>query len=150
MDRKRDWLAIATTDLSLSDEEVIALYARRWDIEVFFKTVKSYLGFAKEFSGRSFDMMCAEVAIVFTRYIMLTVTVRNETDFRTGGDLFFYICDELKDFTFVEALLFIFEFITETIGKFVSKSKVEKAKSFFLSALPSHFKGLLQIDSCES
>lgn len=150
MDRKRDWIAIATTDLSLSDKEVVALYARRWDIEVFFKTVKEHLGFATDFSGRSFDMMCAEIAIVFTRYIMLTITVRNETDLRTGGDLYFYVYDELRDFTFAEALLVIFELIDATLKKFVPMSRVKEAKAYFMSHLPSHFKEIMLLASCES
>ena len=50
---KRDWLAIGTTDLSLSPRQVIELYSRRWNIEVFFKTIKSLLGFAKECQARS-------------------------------------------------------------------------------------------------
>ena len=38
---KNEWLAILTTDLTLTVEEVIRIYAIRWDIEVFFKCTKS-------------------------------------------------------------------------------------------------------------
>jgi hypothetical protein len=69
---KRDWLAIGTTDLTLSPAKVISLYARRWNIEVFFKTVKSYLGFARECQSRSFDAIVCSVTVVFTRHMMLT------------------------------------------------------------------------------
>jgi len=148
--KTRDWLAIATTDLSLRNDEIITLYARRWDIEVFFKTVKSHLGFAKEFSGRSYDMMCAEVAIVFTRYIMLAVTVRNETDMRTAGDLFFFVYDELREFSLVEALLIIMEYFEETIDKFVNSRRIDAAKSFFFSVLPAWFKDFFAVYCCES
>jgi IS4 transposase len=64
---KRDWLAIGTTDLSLSPQQVVSLYARRWNIEVFFKTIKSCLGFARECQCRSFDAIVCSVAVVFTR-----------------------------------------------------------------------------------
>ncbi|MFH2061042.1 MAG: IS4 family transposase, partial [Pseudomonadota bacterium] len=33
-DKKRGWLAILSTDLSVADEEIIRLYSKRWDIEV--------------------------------------------------------------------------------------------------------------------
>ena len=69
---RRDWLAIGTTDLSLSPEQVVSLYARRWNIEVFFKTVKSCLGFARECQCRSFDAVVCSVAVVFTRHMILT------------------------------------------------------------------------------
>jgi Transposase DDE domain len=32
--RKRQWLALLSTDSTLSDEEIVRLYGRRWDIEV--------------------------------------------------------------------------------------------------------------------
>jgi len=34
--------------------------------------IKSYLKLAKEFQGRSFDMLVAHTTIVFLRYIMIT------------------------------------------------------------------------------
>ncbi len=37
--QKSQWLALLTTDLTLSEEEIIALYGKRWDIEVFFKMI---------------------------------------------------------------------------------------------------------------
>lgn len=39
--------AFISTDISLSDEEILDFYAQRWDIEVFFRTVKNRFAFAK-------------------------------------------------------------------------------------------------------
>jgi IS4 transposase len=39
----RDCLALLPTDTKLADEQVIKLYKRRWDIELFFKMTKSFL-----------------------------------------------------------------------------------------------------------
>jgi len=52
--KKSNWLAILSTDLTLSDQEIIRIYGMRWDIEVFFKTTKSLLKLQKECQGRSF------------------------------------------------------------------------------------------------
>jgi IS4 transposase len=57
---------IISTDMSLSEEEIIRLYGRRWDIEVFFKTCKSYLHL-RSYHGLSYDALTAHVAFVFTR-----------------------------------------------------------------------------------
>ena len=70
--KKSDWLAILSTDCTLSDQEIIRIYGIRWDIEVFFKTVKSLLKLQKEFQGRSYDSMISHTTIVFTRYIVLS------------------------------------------------------------------------------
>jgi len=49
--RKNEWLAILSTDCSLSEEEIIRIYGIRWDIETFFKCIKSLLCLQKEFQG---------------------------------------------------------------------------------------------------
>ena len=40
---RKDWLAFICTDTSLCEEEIIRIYGKRWQIEVFFKTCKSML-----------------------------------------------------------------------------------------------------------
>ncbi|CDI62632.1 transposase [Lactobacillus helveticus] len=41
--RQDDYLVLATTQLSLQPQEIIQLYARRWQIENYFKVAKQYL-----------------------------------------------------------------------------------------------------------
>ena len=57
--KKKDWLAILCTDTSLSEEEIIRTYGKRWDIEVFFKSCKSYLRLVKECRSTSYDALNA-------------------------------------------------------------------------------------------
>ena len=87
--RSKNWLAILFTDISLPDEEIIRIYGKRWDIEVFFKVCKSNLALSREFQGRSYDTMTAATAIVFMRYAMLSIEARNKSDGRTTGELFY-------------------------------------------------------------
>jgi SRSO17 transposase len=44
--RKRQWVALMTTDLSLSVAEIIELYAARWKIEAGFREIKQEIGSA--------------------------------------------------------------------------------------------------------
>ena len=37
---RKDYLCLLSTDLSLEENEIIRLYGKRWDIEVFFKVCK--------------------------------------------------------------------------------------------------------------
>jgi len=87
--RRKDWLIIVSTDTELSEEEIIRVYGKRWDIEVFFKACKSYLNLVKEYRGISYDAMNAHVAIVFSRYMMLSVIQRENTDDKTICELCF-------------------------------------------------------------
>ena len=59
------FLTVLSTDTELTEEEILRIYGKRWDIEVFFKMCKSYLSLSKEFQGRSYDMMTAHTTIVF-------------------------------------------------------------------------------------
>lgn len=45
----KNWLAVLSTDTAISNKEIIRIYGKRWDIEVFFKVVKSYLALQKSF-----------------------------------------------------------------------------------------------------
>jgi len=102
--RRNRWIAFASTDLTLTEEEVIGLYGKRWDIEVFFKICKSYLNLAREFQGLSYDSITAHTAVVMTRYIMLAVHKRQNDDPRSLGELFFLLYDEVADTRFADVL----------------------------------------------
>ena len=52
---KKDWIAFISTDMSLTPEEIIRIYGKRWQIEVFFKTCKSYLNLIGECHSLSYD-----------------------------------------------------------------------------------------------
>ncbi|MFP4398108.1 MAG: transposase, partial [Desulfonatronovibrio sp.] len=67
--RKKDWLALLTTDTDLPNEEVVRLYGKRWDIEVFFKMSKQHLGLEKNIQTRDFDSQIAYTSIVVDRYM---------------------------------------------------------------------------------
>ena len=40
---RKDWIAFISTDAGLAPEEILRIYGKRWDIEVFFKTCKSII-----------------------------------------------------------------------------------------------------------
>lgn len=149
---KSKWLALISTDLELSETEIIRIYGKRWNIEVFFKMCKSYLKLAKEFQGRSYDMMVAHTTIVFSRYIMLAVQNRNNTDLRTIGALFYYCCDELEDIKFLEALQLLIDVLKTALQEklFLTKEAMDEFLDYFISALPDFIKARVSISSCES
>ena len=123
--RKKDWLALMSTDLELANEEIIRIYGKRWDIEVFFKMAKQHLKLAKEIQCRDFDALIAHTSIVFMRYMFLAYQCRIETDHRTFGDLFYACCDEIADISFIEAIYRILTIAGERlreIGSYCEKT----------------------------
>jgi hypothetical protein len=150
--QKSQWLALLSTDLSLSEEEIVTLYGKRWDIEVFFKMVKSVLKLAREFHVRSYDALVSHTSIVFIRYIMLAVVARRNADPRTIGELFYSIYDEIQDITLMEALALLLELLKSTMKNFLvlSEDKVKELLIYFVNSLPAWLRGKVLLLNCES
>ena len=145
-DRKnrKKWLALGTTDVNLSEEVVIQLYGKRWDIEVFFKMCKSYLNLAKEFQGVSYDLIIAHTAIVMTRYIILAADKRHNQDHRTITELFHSCYDEMADVSFSRALTLVLDTLHATLHECITLSEEEISAIIdaFITAFSSKFNGI--------
>ncbi|MBP2633094.1 MAG: transposase family protein [Firmicutes bacterium] len=124
--------------MSLSEEEIIRIYGKRWNIEVFFKVCKSYLKLSKECNSLSYDAMTGHVAIVCTRYIMLAVQNRQAMDERTMGEIFYYCTDEMADITWVYSFHLLMQLFREILKNELSISEEELNKIFdaFMETLP--------------
>ena len=96
-DKKRGWLALLSTDTSLAEPEIIRLYGKRWDIEVFFKMCKQHLKLVKEIQLRDFDGLIGHTSMVLARYNVLTWFQRQRVDQRSFGDLFRYCNQEMEN-----------------------------------------------------
>ena len=116
--RKKDWLAIISTDTTISEEEIIRIYGKRWNIEVFFKACKSYLHLIKECRSLSYNALTAHVSIVFARYMMLSVTQRCNIDDKTICELYFRLMDELDDITFSQSMRIIIDALIESVMEY--------------------------------
>jgi hypothetical protein len=137
----KKWLALLSTDTTLTAEEIVKLYGRRWDIEVFFKMAKSFLKLAKEFQSRSFDALIAHATLVCCRYIMLELIKREHADPRTLGTLFYAVCDEMGQIGFTEALALLLKLLEETLGNIIGlcKEQVQQLIERFVQTLPCAF-----------
>lgn len=108
--RKKDWLVLLSTDIALPEADIVRIYGKRWDIEVFFKMAKQHLKLVKEIQCRDFDALIAHTTIVFMRYMFVAYNCRRETDQRTFGELFYACCDELRDISFIDSLYRVLTF----------------------------------------
>jgi len=141
-----------STDIELPDEEIIRIYSKRWNIEVFFKMAKSYLRLAKEFQGKSYDLMVAHTTIVFIRYIMLSLESRCGKDPRTIGNLFYVCCDELQDISLLESLQRLLILLEHALHDRLqlAEQEVRKLINYLISDLPLFFKERPAVCCCES
>ena len=142
---KKEWLAVISTDISLSEEEIIRIYGKRWQIEVFFKTCKSYLKLVKETRSTSYDALNAHVALVFTRYMILSINQRCNEDDKTICEIFYYLANELTDITFSRSLRIIMQAMLDTISEVfhITDEQLAEFTSSFINRLPKYMKDSL-------
>ena len=142
---RKDWLAFICTDTTLSEEEIIRIYGKRWQIEVFFRTCKSMLNLIGECHSLSYDALTAHVAIVFTRYMLLAMEQRQNEDQRTLGELFFFLVDEMADITFNRSLGILMDALMASLQEILKLSD-EQLTAFatdFEARLPEYLRNAL-------
>jgi hypothetical protein len=82
---QKSWTLILSTDLSLTPERIIKLYARRWKIEPMFNEIKHAFGIANAWEQTSralhrwVSMLC--VAYSLTRMVSLVIAAKKEQHF---------------------------------------------------------------------
>lgn len=135
--KRNDYLVLATTDISLSEDEIIQLYGKRWAIEVYFKICKQHLRFAK-YQGLSYDGIFAHTITVAVSYLILAVQHREQTDERTMGELFYLMIEELSDISFSEAISQLLELFKEVFANemVLSEEILNNIMDQFLQKLP--------------
>jgi hypothetical protein len=107
------------------------------------------LALAKEFQGRSYDMMLAHTTIVFMRYVMLALEARNSSDPRTIGEMFFYMCDEAADIKFSMSLMLVLELLKKILNDnpVISEEIAHQIMDTFILALPTVWKQKLKLSA---
>lgn len=139
---RKDWLAFLCTNPDLSEEEIIRIYGKRWQIEVFFKTCKSMLNLIGECHSLSYDALTAHIAIVFARYMLLALEQRQNKDQRTLGEIFFFLVDEMADITFSRSLCILMEPLMASLQENLKLS--DKQMTAFIAEFESHLPKSLQ------
>ena len=144
--KRKEYLCLISTDVRLDENEIIRIYGKRWDIEVFFKVCKSYLNLSKECRSLSYDAMSAHTAVVFTRYMMLSLESRESKDERSLGELFLYISDEMSDITWIQAFQMLLQMFRTMLSDTVelSEEKIDELVDAFINAIPVMLRSRLQ------
>ena len=60
-----------STDIEISDSEVIEIYKRRWDIEQGYKELRQHFGFGEE-ENRIYEALIARITLSFFTYNLVS------------------------------------------------------------------------------
>lgn len=76
---------------------------------------------------------------------MLSLSVREEEDPRTIGQLFYLCCDEMEDIRFAQALMTILEIVGSTMAEeyLLTDEQINDFFNRFFSKLPDYFRNPL-------
>ena len=137
---KKEWICLLSTDTETDENEIIRQYGKRWNIEVMFNCSKQYLRFGKDFQSPSFEVQNAQIAVAFTRYLLIAIEQRESEDYRSCGELFMLFYQELQDITFIKSLALIVELFKEGMMKLlgVTEEQVQSVVDYVVSALPGY------------
>jgi len=84
---KEKLIPIVSTDLKISDEEIIEIYKRRWDIEQGYKELREHFGFGKE-ENRIYEALIARITLSMFTYNIVSYINRISNEPKTIGGLF--------------------------------------------------------------
>jgi hypothetical protein len=143
---RKDFLVLISTDISLDEHEIIAIYGNRWSIEVFFRNCKSQLKLEKGNQSLNYDEITAHISLVFAQYMMLSYMRRLNTDERSIGALFLSMVEEIKDAAFDNALeLILYMFIDKVCRTEPHlQEKMYAMAELFIDDLPGIMKNQLK------
>ena len=94
----------------------------------------------------SYDAMTAHTAVVFTRYMMLSLESRESNDNRSLGELFLYFSDEMSDITWIQAFQMLLQMFRTMLSDNteLSDEKIAELADAFMNTLPVMLKTQLQ------
>ena len=143
----KEWICLLSTDTEMDENEIIRQYGKRWNIECLFKCSKQYLKFGKDFQSPSFEAQNAQIAIAFTRYMLIALEQRESEDYRSCGELFMLFYTELQDITFIKSLSLIVSLFKEGMMKLlgVSEEQIQAVVDYVVSSLPGYLQRSLSV-----
>jgi hypothetical protein len=130
---KKQWGALLSTDLELEASEILAYYARRWAIEIFFKDAKRMLYLGKE-QSETFDAAVACYSFVMIRYLLLVYILDKYRITGPMGPLFRDLVDE-----------HIQLYLAEEVWAYIKELMITSSQLFCPEMEPDKFLHLIEI-----
>ncbi len=130
---KRKWEAFLSTDLELEPSDILAYYARRWAIEIFFKDAKQMLYLGEE-QSQTFDAALASYSFVMIRYLLLVYILNKYQIKGPMGPLFQDLVDE-----------HIQLYLAEEVWAYIKELMITSSQLFCPEMEPDKFLYLIEI-----
>ena len=145
--RKENWAVFLSTDVTLSAEKILEIYALRWSIEVYFKEIKQHFGFLKEQTG-DYAVHYASVHLCAIRYML--IAHRMLVSGESFGAIRNKITKQLELLTFARLLWELFKALIygalDALKSEISKTTIELIKRKITVSITEFLDNALQLD----
>lgn len=130
----QNWVIFLSTDMSLTAEEVLVIYAKRWAIEVYFKEAKQSFGLLSEQSGK-YQVAYASVHLAAVRYMLIYESMQRKGAISFGAQRD-KITGQMQILTYAGLLWSLFQYLI--VGALESITSLESSlKNSILEAINS-------------
>ena len=145
--QKDNWVVFLSTDIELSAEEILEIYALRWSVEVYFKEVKQHFGFLKEQTG-DYAVHFASIHLAAIRFILIAHgALSNGVTFGRVRDK---ITKQLEYLTFARLLWELFRAlifgVLDSLREIIPSATLVLIKSEINSRVTAFLDQALQLD----
>jgi SRSO17 transposase len=118
-------IPILSTNINLTDEQIIEIYKRRWNIEQGYKELREHFGFGKE-ENRIYEALVARITLSFLSYNLVSYINRINNEPQTLGGLFKDLECELN--TLAISMEFFIKILEEIFQNIENVQNDESAK----------------------
>lgn len=139
---KKDWVCFISTDMGISEENILRIYTMRWACEVYFRVSKSYLKLRTECHSTSYDAITAHMVVVAIRYMILALFRFENTDNRGIKEIMYGIQREIVNEMMDCAITLIIDTLLESIRTYygATESQINDLIVVFINKLPEEWR----------
>ena len=146
---KNKLIPILSTNTKLTDERIIEIYKKRWNIEQGYKELREHFGFGKE-ENRIYEALMARITLSFLSYNIVSYINRINHEPQTLGGLFKDLECELTNLAIsMEFFIQILEGIAHNIESDQDNEKANILLAQIIGILRTHTQNELNF-MCES
>lgn len=139
---KKKWVCFISTDMRISEEDILRIYTIRWATEVYFRVSKSYLKLRTECHSTSYDAITAHMVVVAIRYMILALFRFENTDNRGIQEIMYGIQREIVNEMMDCAITLIIDTLLDSIRTYygATESQINDLIVVFISKLPQEWR----------
>ena len=124
--KKNEYKIILSTNIELTEEDILEKYSQRWSIEVMIKDLKQHLGFNQSMSSK-YSSMVNNISIRCAFYIMLC-SMKDRAYRKSIYIVMFEVSNDIQNYCLEYFILYMFKRLTRDLLEFSLQQGIKYIK----------------------